>query len=72
MLDGIIQTWKWNRKPLSVIFIDFAKAFDTVSHNHPWETPEQIGVDDQLRKVIKDSYQDSTTRIRLRGGDAAY
>lgn len=67
LLDVIIQTCKRNREPLSVIFIDFTKAFDTVSNNNLWETLEQIGVDDQLRKVIKDSYQGSTTRIRLTG-----
>ena len=56
LLDGMIQTCKHNRKPLSVVSIDFAKAFDTVSHNHLWETLEQIGVNYQLRKVIRDSF----------------
>uniref|UniRef100_A0A671TQN5 Reverse transcriptase domain-containing protein n=1 Tax=Sparus aurata TaxID=8175 RepID=A0A671TQN5_SPAAU len=69
LLDGMIQTCKRNRKPLSVVFIDFAKAFDTVSHNHLWVTLERIGVDDQLVKVIRDSYRGCTTRIRLRGGE---
>lgn len=68
LLDGILQTSKRNRTPLNIVFIDFAKAFDTVSHNHLWETLERIGVDDHQGNVIRDSYQGCTTRIRLRRG----
>lgn len=55
ILHGIIKLSKRHKKPLCAVFIDFAKAFDTVSHLQIWEVLQRRGVDEHIREIISDS-----------------
>lgn len=68
ILDGIMKLSKREKKPLCVVFIDFAKAFDTVSHLHIWEVLERRGVDEHIRGLIRNSYRGCRTTIRTETG----
>lgn len=45
LLDGLIKLRKRESLPLAVVFIDFAKAFDSVSHDHLKAALVERGVD---------------------------
>uniref|UniRef100_I3KYI1 Reverse transcriptase domain-containing protein n=1 Tax=Oreochromis niloticus TaxID=8128 RepID=I3KYI1_ORENI len=64
ILNGMIRTSKRKLLPLAVVFIDFAKAFDSVSHKHIAEVLTRMGVDEHLRDLIRDSYRNCSTTIR--------
>lgn len=59
---------KRHKKPPSVVFIDFVKAFDTVSHKHIWDVLEKRGVDEHIREVICNSYRGCHTTIQSKIG----
>lgn len=67
VLNGLIRTSKRKLLPLAVVFIDFAKAFDSVSHKHLGEVLMRMGVDEHLRDLIRDSYRNCHTTIRAGG-----
>lgn len=52
-----------------MVFIDFAKVFDTVSHLHIWEVLERRGVDEHIKGLIRDSYKECKTVIRTEAGE---
>lgn len=64
ILNGMIRTSKRKLLPLAVVFVDFAKAFDSVSHKHIAEVLTRMGVDEHLRDLIRDSYRNCSTTIR--------
>uniref|UniRef100_A0A3Q2XM41 Reverse transcriptase domain-containing protein n=1 Tax=Hippocampus comes TaxID=109280 RepID=A0A3Q2XM41_HIPCM len=51
------------KKPLAVLFIDFAKAFDSVTHDHILSSPRKRGVDRHIWGLIKNAYVRCTTKI---------
>lgn len=52
-----------------MVFIDFAKAFDTVSHRHMLGVLERRGVHELIRRLVRDSYRNCTTTIKTEGGE---
>lgn len=64
VLGGIIRASKRKLLPLAVVFIDFAKAFDSVSHQHIAEVLLRTGVDEHLRDLIRDSYRNCFTTVK--------
>uniref|UniRef100_A0AAV2L9F4 Reverse transcriptase domain-containing protein n=1 Tax=Knipowitschia caucasica TaxID=637954 RepID=A0AAV2L9F4_KNICA len=64
VIDGLITLAKKERRELAVVFIDLAKAFDTVSHRLIGETLTRRGVDQLVVKVIMDGYRGCTSSIR--------
>ncbi|NWS07727.1 PO22 protein, partial [Motacilla alba] len=63
LLQAIIQSAKREHKPLGVIFVDIAKAFDTVSHQHILHVLQQRGVDPHIVGLVNDMYKDISTYI---------
>ncbi|KAL2102371.1 hypothetical protein ACEWY4_001539 [Coilia grayii] len=55
------------RRTLAVVFLDVAKAFDTVCHQHIFDALRQRGVDRHIIKCIRSGYECCTTRIALKG-----
>ncbi|KAM6188193.1 LOW QUALITY PROTEIN: ankyrin repeat domain-containing protein 55-like [Sarcoramphus papa] len=53
-------------RPLGVIFIDLAKAFDTVSHSHIIMALKQKGVDKHIIALIKNLYHNINIPIVLK------
>lgn len=68
LLDGLISTCRRERKPINVVFVDFAKAFDTVAHEHLWEVLSRRGVDEHLLGLIRNSYRNCHTTIKTAFG----
>ena len=53
----------------SVCFVDLAKAFDTVSHDHLFKALHRFGVDARHVGLVKSMYENSSTRFRTEGGE---
>nr|BAX24488.1 reverse transcriptase [Grammistes sexlineatus] len=68
-LEGLLRLSKRDRKPLAVVFIDFAKAFDTVSHQHILEVLRMRGLDEHIVGLIKHSYEGCFTSIKTQDGN---
>ncbi len=69
VLGGIMQMSKREKKPLAVVFIDFAKAFDSVSHRHIQAVLARRQVDELFQQLIHDSYKGCFTKVRSGGGE---
>ncbi|NXW40437.1 POLR protein, partial [Nyctiprogne leucopyga] len=63
LLQLPIITAKKEHRPLGVVFVDIAKAFDTVSYSHIITAPRQRGVDEHIIALIQDLYCNINTRI---------
>lgn len=63
ILQGIIGNSKAENKPLGVVFIDLAKAFDSISHEHISCALEMRQLDRHVSGLIKNSYVDCVTRV---------
>ena len=62
-LNSAFRYAKINSKPISVVTIDFEKAFDSVSHNSIMRSLKRYSVPHWLNSLIKDSYSNSTATI---------
>jgi len=71
ILHGVISRKKSRSESLAVVFIDLAKAFDSVSHKHIEEVLVRRGVDALMRGLIRDSYRGCSTRIGTIEGDTS-
>lgn len=67
IFDTILEQAKRERKQLAVAFIDVAKAFDTVSHDHIVDVLRRRGLDDHVIGIIQDSYRACHTSIEVEG-----
>lgn len=65
-LQLLIWSAKRDHCPLGVVFIDLAKAFDTVSHEHIIMSLRQKGMDEHIIALIKNMYFDINTYIFLK------
>ncbi|NXE71344.1 PO21 protein, partial [Calcarius ornatus] len=63
LLQLVVKTAKWEHKHLGVVFVDIAKAFDTVCHEHVFEGLAQRGVDPHMIGLVREMYQDVKTYI---------
>uniref|UniRef100_A0A3Q0S8N0 Reverse transcriptase domain-containing protein n=1 Tax=Amphilophus citrinellus TaxID=61819 RepID=A0A3Q0S8N0_AMPCI len=70
ILDYLMRRSRKRKRPLAIVFIDFAKAFDSVSHQHTAQVLERRGVDVLLRRLIKNLYAGCHTRIQTRNGES--
>lgn len=51
------------RSPLAMVFIDLAKAFDSVSHDHIRAVLEDRGVDQTIVNLVADCYNGCSRRV---------
>lgn len=58
-----------HRKPLSMVLLDLAKAFDTVSHKHIVAALERFAIDEHFIDVVVDLYTNAGTHFTLPQGD---
>ncbi|KAK9521357.1 hypothetical protein VZT92_021173 [Zoarces viviparus] len=63
ILKGVMKNGKIDGNTTAVVFIDFAKAFDTVSHKHMLTILKQKGMDEHVVNLIEDSYRECTTTV---------
>ena len=69
ILNGILYHSKAERQELAVVFIDFAKAFDTVSHGHLIHVLRERGLDNHVIGLLEDSYEGVYTTVKTREGE---
>ncbi|NWH55661.1 POLR protein, partial [Fregata magnificens] len=61
LLQLLIRNAKKEHRPLGVVFVDLAKAFDTVSHSHIITALKQKGVASHIVTLITNLYFNITT-----------
>ena len=66
-LQQIIKLQRRNKKEYNIVFLDLAKAFDTVSHKSIEIGLKRKGIPDQVIKTILEIYTNSGTRISVGG-----
>ncbi|KAL0149387.1 hypothetical protein M9458_055308 [Cirrhinus mrigala] len=67
VLQGLIRHSKEERSQLAVVFVDFAQAFDTVSHEHILSALGKIKVDPHVVGLIQAAYTNSCTSVEVGG-----
>lgn len=71
VLQQVLEKYTEFDRPLYIAFIDYAKAFDTISHEAIWEALDKCQVDESYTRVLKNIYKGSISQVRLetRGPD---
>lgn len=64
-LELIIEKYEEMNRPLYLAFIDYAKAFDSISHLSIWKALQECDVPSETIELIQDIYKKSTSRIIL-------
>uniref|UniRef100_W5M4C0 ribonuclease H n=1 Tax=Lepisosteus oculatus TaxID=7918 RepID=W5M4C0_LEPOC len=65
-LQYILENAKKSCKQITVVFIDIAKAFESVSHDHIFQVLRQKELDNHIIDLIEDSYQGCKTTIKTK------
>ena len=67
----VIEKAREFQKNIYFCFIDYAKAFDCVDHNKPWEILKEMGIPDHLTCLLRNLYagQEATVRTGHRTTD---
>ncbi|CAM2114007.1 unnamed protein product [Caretta caretta] len=63
ILDNLIKGEKRNGEELAIVFVDLAKAFDSVGHRHIMSGLRRFGIDEHFIEIIRDLYDNCTTRV---------
>ena len=64
VLQNIIDKVKCTTEELYITFIDASKAFDSVNHQHLFETMNKMGFPKHLTSLPSSLYQDQKGTIR--------
>lgn len=43
-----------------MVFVDYNKAFDSLSHNYIWKTLKRKEVESKYKKILREFYKNST------------
>ena len=65
ILNIVIQHYKKKKKPLYTCFVDFKKAFDSVSHNKLWLKLASIGISSKILTLLKSMYSDAISIVKI-------
>ena len=60
----VIEKAREFQKNLSVCFIDYAKAFDSVDHNKLWKILKEKGIPDHLTCLLRNLYAGQEATVR--------
>lgn len=71
LLDTIIKDAQRRRRPLSIAFIDVAKAFDSVSHYTLARCLRRLGVPEPLVEYVRHMYDNTSTVLKVNGRKTA-
>ncbi|KAI8425563.1 hypothetical protein MSG28_011388 [Choristoneura fumiferana] len=64
-LDQIVEKHLEFNEPLYLAYVDYAKAFDSISHQSIWRALSHQNVSNAYINIIKDIYKKSTSRVKL-------
>ena len=67
-----MEKCKVHKLPLYMVFIDYSKAFDCVSHNEMWETMKRMGFPKHLIDLTCRLYEDQESAVRTSSGDSEW
>ncbi|GCC32506.1 hypothetical protein chiPu_0010967 [Chiloscyllium punctatum] len=67
VLKNIIKGAKYNRKDLAVVFVDLAKAFDSVGHKLLIKSLQRVRLPKAFVSLIADLYTGNTTVVEGNG-----
>ena len=70
-IHWIIEKVRKFQKNIYFCFVDYAKAFDCVDHNKPWEILKEMGIPDHLTCLLRNLYagQEATVQTGHRTTD---
>lgn len=68
LLNSIFQTSRSERRDLCMVFVDIAKAFDTVQHEVVWWAMNRFGIKIEFLEVLKDLYANVGTQFKAQNG----
>ena len=68
MVEGALKSSSKTGSPLALVFIDLAKAFDSVSHRHIRAALVQRMVDPAFVELVGNAYKGGSTRVRTGSG----
>ncbi|NWI48591.1 PO21 protein, partial [Picathartes gymnocephalus] len=63
LLQLLIKNAKKEQNKMAVVFVDIAKSFDTVSHQHTLMGLKQRRVDPHVINLIRNMYENTSTCI---------
>ena len=55
----------FSEKYIYLCFTDYAKVFDWVDHNKPWESLQELGIPDHLTCLLRNLYADQEAQLEL-------
>ena len=64
----IIEKAREFQKNIYLWFIDYAKAFDCVSHNKLWKNLKDMGIPDHLTGLLRNLYAGQEATVRTGHG----
>ena len=67
IIQQIVKQQRGNRKEYNLVFIDLAKAFNTVSHLSIEKGLKRKGIPEQVRETILTMYKDASTKLSVGG-----
>ena len=67
VLNTLIRRARASGRGIAVVFIDFEKAFDRISHEHILCAMKQRGIDQHVIRLITNLYEDCVTRVESAG-----
>ena len=65
---SIIEKARAFQENIYFCFIDYAKAFDYVSHNKLWKILKEMGIPDHLTCLLRNLYAGQEATVRTRHG----
>ena len=68
-IRSILEKWRDQNIPLYMCFIDYAKAFDCVTHKKLWDTVEQVGFPVHIIQLVTNLYKEQVSVVRTTNGD---
>ncbi|KAI4873817.1 hypothetical protein NFI96_001421 [Prochilodus magdalenae] len=63
ILRSVVRRGRADCAEVALVFVDFAKAFDSVSHEHILDVLRRRQVDEHVMGVVRDLYMDVLTRV---------
>ncbi|XP_052738156.1 uncharacterized protein LOC128198192 [Bicyclus anynana] len=64
-IEILIEKFQEYRKPLYIGFIDYKKAFDSLTYQAIWKTLLNLNINQEYIKILKHLYENSTSKIQL-------
>ena len=60
-----MEKYKEFNRPLYVAFIDYVKAFDTISHDAIWDAMDKCHINEKYTRAFKNIYEGSVSQVKL-------